>query len=202
MHLLILSLGFSVSHDADGSEIIRSMGDGIEREAFHLLMEGYRSEGPKWLTPQADGHYSVATTHTMYSARFISPSRIRNVTIFGAVVALCLVRGVSARPLDPVVLYFFIHNLSLNSIHRQLLREWHPALQQLITDWLSIGAYGDLSAFKDHFATYHNLQVRSSNSYNLQFSLLYYLRSLHYLTVTNNRMMQWQRKCFTGLLLG
>jgi hypothetical protein len=151
--------GFSVSQDTEGTEVIRSMGDGIEREAFHLLMEGYRSEGAKWLTLQTDGHYSVATTHTMYSAHFVSPSHIRNMAVFGAIVAMCLLRGVSAQPLDPVVLHFFIHGLCLDSIHRQLLKEWHPDIQQLIADWLSIGPYGDISAFRDHFATYHNLQV-------------------------------------------
>jgi hypothetical protein len=141
-----------------------SVGNGIEREAFHLLLEGYRSEIAKWLTPRADGYYTLTTTHTITTASFIPPSRIHAMAVFGAVVALCLVRGISAYPLDPVVLHFFTHDCNLNSIHPQLLGEWHPSLKATLSDWLSIGPDGDVGMFREHFATYHDLQVNDTLS--------------------------------------
>lgn len=154
------SIHVSVSRNGDGDEVVQSLGEGIEREVFHLLMEGYRSQMSKWLIPRADGHCSLATTQSMSTAHSIPASRIHAMEVFGGITAMSLLRGVSASPLDPVVLHFFIHDCNIHSIHPQLLGEWHPTLKQTIAGWLHIGPHGDISAFRDHFATYHDLQVR------------------------------------------
>lgn len=138
----------------------RSLGEGIEREVIHLLFEAFRKEDTQWFASHADGHSTLATSHRLSSARFVSASRKQSMSILGAVVALCLVRGMSTYPLDPVVLHFFIHDCNIHSIHPAILGEWHPTLKRMIADWIKLGPDGDPASFQVHFATYHDLQVR------------------------------------------
>jgi hypothetical protein len=156
---ILTRFGISSSPDVDGIDTLRSVGEGIEREVFHTLMESYRGESAKWLTPRADGHSTVTTTLTLPASRNIAVSRIQNMTIFGAVIALNLIRGTSAYPLDPVVLHFFIHGCDLHSLHPQIIGEWHPTLKRTIEDWIHIGPHGNIDGFQEHFAVYHDLQV-------------------------------------------
>lgn len=64
-----------------------------------------------------------------------------------------------AMPLDPVLLHYFVHDCDLNSIHADIMEEWHPELKQTISNWLSLGPDDDISGFRDHLATYHDKQV-------------------------------------------
>lgn len=149
---------FWISVSATGE--IRSMGDGIEREVFQTLMAQYlQEEATQWLNPRAAGLCTLATTHSVEMARCISPSRLENMSIFGAVIAMCLLRGVSVPPLNPVVLHFFIHDCNIHSLHPDIIGEWHPSLKKTITDWLNTGPDGNITSFQDFFATYFDLQV-------------------------------------------
>ena len=125
----------------DDNETIHSLGQGIEREVIHTILEQYRQSSGQWFAPHEDGHSNMA--------------------ILGAVVAMSLVRGVSTIPLDPVLLHFFIHDCDLHSIHPGVLGEWHPALKQTISDWIALGPDGDANTptFRNHFITHHDLQV-------------------------------------------
>ena len=80
-------------------------------------------------------------------------------SIFGAVMALSLLQGLSAGTLDPVLFIFFIHNCNLHSIQPEILREYHPALKQTITDWMALGPQGDPAPFQMHFAIFPDAQV-------------------------------------------
>jgi len=71
-----------------------------------------------------------------------------------------LIRGMSTMPLDPIVIHFFIHDCDIHSIHPAILGEWHPRLRQTISDWLRLGPHGNPAPFQEHFATFHDLQVR------------------------------------------
>lgn len=126
-------------------------------------MEEYRSEIIRWMTPRADGCYSIAITQSLSTARSIPASRLKALAVFGATTALCILRGVSAHPLDPVLLHYFIHDCDLHSIHQQILAEWHPDLKQTIENWQRAGPQADVMAFQSHFATYHDTQVHIFN---------------------------------------
>lgn len=152
-------VNISVSYN-DGIEEVRSSGEGIEREVFQILLAEYQADAARWLTPRADGQSTVTTTHSISTARSISASRLRNMETFGAIIAICLLRGLSV-PMDPVVLHYFVHDCDLNSIHPQILGEWHPTLKKTIVEWLDVGPHGDISAFQEHFAIFHDMQVRT-----------------------------------------
>ena len=145
----------------DDNETIRSLGQGIEREVIHTILEQYRQSSGQWFAPREDGHSTLATSYPLAMAQCVPPSRLRNMAILGAVVAMSLVRGVSTIPLDPVLLHFFIHDCDLHSIHPGVLGEWHPALKQTISDWIALGPDGDANTpiFRNHFITHHDLQV-------------------------------------------
>lgn len=117
---------------------------------------------------------------------------------FGAIIAVCLLCGVSV-PLDPVVLHYFINGCDLHSIHPQILGEWHPTLKKTIMEWLDVGPHGDVGAFQGHFAIFHDMQVRTEFCFANTFSLSHIcqLRLLHSMTVMKHLMMRWRRKCFT-----
>jgi hypothetical protein len=151
----------------DGSETVQSSGEGIEREVIHTILEEFRSSGTEWYVPRADGHSTLATTHTLSTARHIPRSRLRNLSILGAVTALSLIHGISAAPLDPVLLHFFIHDFDVASLHPALIGEWHPELKQTIADWHEMGPRGDITQFQQHFAVYHDIQVRQISAFKL-----------------------------------
>jgi hypothetical protein len=138
---------------------VRSLGEGIEREVIHTLFEEFRNNRSQWFMPRADGHCTLATTHTMSTARHIPPARLRSLSILGAITAFTLLHGMSATPWDPAFLHFMIHGCDIASIHRDFLYEWHPSLKQTITEWLEVGPLGDITRFQHHFSTYHDLQV-------------------------------------------
>ena len=124
-----------------------------------MLMESFRGESAKWMTPREDGHSTLATTLSLTASHHISASRIKNMSMFGSVIGLNLIRGTSVSPMDPSVIYFFMHNCDIHSLHLQLIGEWHPGLKKKIEDWKRVGPDGDIGGFQDFFATYHDLQV-------------------------------------------
>jgi hypothetical protein len=109
-----------------------------------------------------DGHATLTTTHPLSSSRFIPSDRLRNMEVLGAVSALCLIRGMSTHPIDPVLLHYFVHGCNLHSIHPALLAEWHPALKRTLVDWIELGPHGDAAAFQSAFASYCNMQASLS----------------------------------------
>ena len=123
------------------------------------MLETFCRDDAQWFNIRADGHCALSTSHTLSSARFVSTERKKNMAVLGAAIALCLIRGMSTTPLDPVVIHFFIHDCDIHSINPAILGEWHPRLKQTISDWLSLGPRGDPAPFQEHFATFHDLQV-------------------------------------------
>lgn len=191
----------SESPDVNGTDTLRSVGEGIEREVFHTLMEHFRAESSKWLTPRADGYATVATTLTLAASRFISASRILNMKMFGSIIGLALLRGMSSYPLDPVVINWFINDCDLHSIHPQILGEWHPVLKKTIEDWKNVGPVGNIDSFQPHFATYHDLQVSPTIIVcDLIAHMSWYSRLPQSQTVTKHLMRLWAQTCSTGLL--
>ena len=146
---------------ADDSETIESMGEGVEREVIHNTLEEYRINASHWFSQREDGHCTLATAYPLSMARYIPDARKRDLSILGAAAAICLIRGMSVAPLDPVLLHFFIHECDLHSIHPGILGEWHPSLKQIVSDWIALGPNGNANTdtFRMHFLTYQDLQV-------------------------------------------
>lgn len=145
--------------DSDSSDRVRSLGSGIELEVLTLLFQEYVRNPVQWLTQSLDGHCRLTTTHNASTARFISTSRRQSMAVFGAIVALCLIRGMSVFPLDPLVLILFTNNCDLRCITQSILVEWHPEFKHTVDTFIAAGSNGDLTPFQSHFASFHDVQV-------------------------------------------
>lgn len=156
-HLLVSIILFDYSTDENGRTV--SLGEGVEREVLQIVFQMFCLDSSQWFILHADGHSTLATSHTYSTSRHVSAARKRSMTILGAITSLCLMRGLSATPIDPVVLQFFIHDCNLNSIHPGILGEWHPHIRQTVSEWIEAGPEGDVMPFQSHFASYHDLQV-------------------------------------------
>lgn len=119
----------------------------------------YTSEGQRWFLPRIDGYSSIATSHSMATARYISDLRKKKLAILGALTGLLLVYGIAPSPLSPVLLHYWIHGCNIHSIHPALLGEWNQEFKHLLDNWLEIGPTGDTSPFQAHFNTFHDIQV-------------------------------------------
>lgn len=128
---------------------------------IQVLLDSFRNSGPEYLTPLSDDHYTLAVCHTgaSGSTRHVSEARLLNMSVYGATVAICLLRGISPKPLSPVLLFYIIHGCDLNSIDPAILGEWCPSLKATISEWVQIGPQGDVTPFQGHFSSYHNYQV-------------------------------------------
>ena len=86
----------------------RSFGDGIERKVMCAMLEMFCRDGAQWFNIRADGHCALSTSHTLSSAQFVSTERKKNMAVLGAAIALCLIRGMSTTPLDPIISLYMI----------------------------------------------------------------------------------------------
>jgi hypothetical protein len=114
------------------------------------------------LVELSGGRYSICTPMSVgLSGIHTYRACSREVSIFGAICALMLIKGFSVDPLGPALLQFLFHDCDFQSLHKDFVAQWHPALRHLLEEWISIGATGDINnpLFTAHFATFHDTQV-------------------------------------------
>ncbi|CAA7258598.1 unnamed protein product [Cyclocybe aegerita] len=144
--------------DNDGRERLRSTGRGVEQEAVYVAFNTFRKNESEFFLPRAGNYSSLAVTHS-FSTSFISPAHLQKLAVLGALSALMLIYGMAPEPLSPVLVHYMIHDCDFNSIHPGLLSEWLPELQQLLRCWIDGDHSLDLIHFREHFATYHDMQI-------------------------------------------
>ena len=138
---------------------IVSSGPGIEREVMYTVYHQFEMAAEQWFMPRADNLATLATSHSIATARYVPAARLSDLSILGAIVAILLIHGIAPARLDPLVLQYFIYDCDLNSIHPILLSEWHPDLHSTITQWIQMGPNGNIDGYRGHFATYHDISV-------------------------------------------
>lgn len=147
----------------DTNGYYRSNGIGVEREVILSLYQQFKHQETRWFQPNDDGYSLLATSLPLAASQNVSKTRMRDMAVLGAVVSLCLMRGITAAPLDPLFLYFCVYECNdINIIRPTLLAEWHPGLKQVIADWIATGPTGNVTPFQHYFASYHDLQVSHS----------------------------------------
>jgi len=119
-------------YGSEESNDIVSSGPGIEREVIYTAYKEFEMAAAQWFMPCADSLLTIATSLSMATAQYVPATRLSNLSILGAIVALLLIHGIAPGKLDPVVLHYFIYSCDLRSIHPALLSEWHPELHETI----------------------------------------------------------------------
>ncbi|KAJ7266480.1 hypothetical protein B0H12DRAFT_1099703 [Mycena haematopus] len=143
---------------------VLSLGVGPEREVLYGVFLRFIEHPEKYFTPREQGRYAISTTISMAHRFLVSPVRIRELKILGAVLSLMLLHGMTPAPISPALFQFVFHDCNLNALTPEFLAEWYPELKLLLTNWVAIGPAGDLAPFQAHFSTYHDLQVSSLQS--------------------------------------
>ena len=146
---------------ADDPKTIESMGEGVKHEVIHNTLEEYQINTSHWFSQWEDGHCTLATAYPLSMAQYIPDAHKHDLSILGATAAICLICGMPAAPLDPMLLHFFIHKCDLHSIHPVILGEWHLSLKQIVSDWITLGpnSNANTDTFWTHFLMYQDLQV-------------------------------------------
>ena len=142
-----------------GADETVSLGDGINREVIQTIFADYKRGHSEWFIEHADQLSTIAMSHSLMLSCFVLLIHKRCMSILSAISALSLLWGMSASPVDQVLLHFLIHGCNLHVIHVDILGEWHPIFKQTLFDWLNIGPEGDPTPFQSHFATFHDTQV-------------------------------------------
>ena len=156
---LVTYLISSARRTASGWDGIQSMGEGIEREVLQTAWQEFQDHRTIWFLQRQDTHSSLMTLGLQRRQESSTTQRSIKLSILGALTSLLLLNGIPPVPLSPVLLHYFIHNLELNSMSPDLLRNWYPDLRKLIQDWIAVGPNGDIEDFSSHFITYHDIQV-------------------------------------------
>ena len=100
-----------------------------------FLYQQFKDHETRWFEPNADGYSLLATSLTLAASRNTSKARMLDMSVLGAITALCLMRGITAAPLDPLFLFFCVHGCDdIDVIRPALLAEWHPERKQIISD--------------------------------------------------------------------
>jgi hypothetical protein len=171
---------FLCREEEDG---ILSSGPGIEREVIYAAYRQFEGIPEQWFIPRADNLVTLATSHSMGTARYVSASRLSDFSVLGAIVALLLIHGIAPGKLDPVVLQYFVYGCNIASVHPAFLREWHPDIHDTVTRWIAAGPSGCIDFCRAHFASYHDISVGP----NLVVGLSHLLTSLFFI----NRLLSF-----------
>ena len=146
-------------HAASGWEEVQSVGEGIEQEVFQTAFQDFQDRTAVWFLQHQDTHSSLMTLGLQHKQDPSTTQHSLKLGVLGALTSLLLLNGIPPVPLSPVLLHYFIHNLELDSISPDLLRNWYPNLGKLVLDWIAAGPDGDVEEFASHFITYHDIQV-------------------------------------------
>lgn len=108
---------------------------------------------------RADGFSTLAISHSLSTAHLVPQSRLKNLTILGALIALLMIHGFAPDNFDPTIIQYIVHDEDLEAVHPTFLGEWHPELRKTILDWKDLGPNGDPTPHQAHFSIYHDMQV-------------------------------------------
>lgn len=147
-----------VQQSVIGRDRIQSFGEGVECEALQITFQEYQDNSMMWFLQHQDHHSSLVMLGLQRQQPSSSQHSIK-LSILGALTALLLLYGIPPNHLLPVLLHYFIHDLDLNLISRNLLGNWYPDLGRLIQDWIDAGPDGNIESFAGHFLTYHDTQI-------------------------------------------
>lgn len=142
---------------ADGEQL--SLGPGVEQEIVSLAYNHFRMHHSRFFRALFDNKCSIASSMPMRSAYLVSPERLKEVKVLGAMTALMLVYGKLPDPLSTVALQFFLHKCDIRSVTKDFLAEWCPELHLTLTRWLLVGPDDSIAPFRSHFLSYMDTDV-------------------------------------------
>ncbi|KAJ3816543.1 hypothetical protein F5880DRAFT_1512567, partial [Lentinula raphanica] len=130
----------------DGVETYVTSGPGVEKEVMDLFFKAKIDSHIHDYLIQVIDNYTTLSTVPIASAADLSTVKRNELRVFGAAVGLALVHGSYPGNINPLLLY--------------LVMESFPDLYRTLSQWIGLDhSDNNLSYFRSHFATYHNLPV-------------------------------------------
>ncbi|KAI0309933.1 hypothetical protein OF83DRAFT_1179067 [Amylostereum chailletii] len=133
---------FSLRND---DQTVRSLGDGVGRETF-LLAYRLCTEGEaliRLLRPSQDDTYSISTISQMGHSR----AREDDLGVLGFFMGHAISIGRAAKPGDPAYLHLLLNNCDIDSLTKEVVKEWHPQLCASLEGFIQAGPDGDIAPF-------------------------------------------------------
>ncbi|KAE9396100.1 hypothetical protein BT96DRAFT_997023 [Gymnopus androsaceus JB14] len=146
-----------------------SSGDGLEVEVmnqvFKCLLEDQLHD---FCVPLINGWYTLATA-PLISNFPLSEAKRKELQLYGAAVGLALVHGQFPLKINPLLLIYLLCGCDLRALSKDLVLEHFPNLYHTLKSWNELNYTDDnLSAFNEHFFTYHQNFLVSSLTHRSQ----------------------------------
>lgn len=137
-----------------------SSGPGLEQSAITEVFRRFFEEREHEFCTPLYGEYT-----TLQSADLqISSNKHDELVLFGAATGLALIYGHYPGHLNPLLLIYLLNDCNISCLHHELVSSYLPSISETLERWLNIGPMDSIAEFSSHFASYHNIQVRHSES--------------------------------------
>ncbi|KAJ7582356.1 hypothetical protein C8J56DRAFT_1056496 [Mycena floridula] len=133
-----------------------SPGQGVEDEAISTLFNMYRRSPlqSRVMKLLFNNQASICFSLPLRYAADVSPLRLTEMQVFGAICALMLIYGKFPEPLGPLFLKFVMSELNIHSLTEGFVREWAPDLARDLRHLIDAGPTGDISSLNYLFESY------------------------------------------------
>lgn len=137
-----------------------SVGSGVERETIHTALNMFLGNAGQWCVPTDEGRLSLAISMPHRLASTIAASRLEDLRVLGALVALSLISGRPAGYVTPALLQYALNDRSLLALTPDFVAVWHPTIACVARAMQAVGPLGSLSPFQSEIISFLNIQVR------------------------------------------
>ncbi|KAJ7015854.1 hypothetical protein C8F04DRAFT_1204945 [Mycena alexandri] len=121
-----------------------------------------------YLEPGEGDYLTLCTLFSMDSPIPIPVARLTAFQRLGAICGLLFIFGHLPPSLSPAIFQYLIHEGNFHSLHPAFIGEWYPELRALILAWLDLDPEDEnLSAFQQHFVTFHNTTASTFRLHDL-----------------------------------
>lgn len=88
-------------------------------------------------------------------------------SIFGALTALLMIRGIAPTPLNPIFLHYLCCDRDIHSVTKEVLQKWHGSFARRLEAFIGAGSDGNIDQFAWEVSTYADPLNVSSLSFNV-----------------------------------
>ncbi|KAJ7633535.1 hypothetical protein DFH06DRAFT_1479496 [Mycena polygramma] len=122
-----------------------SVGSGIERETIYLALNMYLRNAGRWCLLTDEGRLSLGISMPLRLASSISPTRLEELRVLGALVALTLISGKPPGNFSPALMQYALNGCDLESLTPDFVRVWNPNLATVAQQMQAVGPTGSLA---------------------------------------------------------
>ncbi|KAJ6475946.1 hypothetical protein C8R47DRAFT_661854 [Mycena vitilis] len=148
-----------------------SVGSGIERETIYLALNMYLRNAGRWCLLTDEGRLSLGISMPLRLASSISSTRLEELRVLGALVALTLISGKPPGNFSPALMQYVLNGCDLESLTPEFVRGWNPNVATTAQQMQAVGPAGSLAPFQNEIISALNIHVsafedRDDNQHN------------------------------------